>query len=682
MQDIQESLSKLPKVSPSSKFVALSKKRLMNQIGIQQNEAWFFAFLRKLGVVTPSKIFVSQARARLMESIKRVRQPLWSRLLCFHNKLLFIRRLAASTMVMIIAVTATLFYVEGGQIVSAVDDTYIEVINGDVQIKRADNLIWDSVSDQIELSAGDLIRLSDGAKAVVRFFDDSQMRLTDSSLVLISKLDVSPAYSRQGIIEVSLHEGNAWVQTLNVSDGHAEFSVITRDAIAKAVNAAFGVESHLQKPTTLRAYRNKIEVDILQSDTRAVISSTKIGANQQLQITPTLNNLSKPSVVTQELTKQDLSEPWIQANLQRDHDHLVELQESELNRLKLATGSLPGEFFYPIKQAKERLKLALSFGEDTDTQIEIANKRLNEAIVLLQEGDKQKASELLMTYQSIVRSIAESSQEETSEQVGMANLLVIPHKKSLIASLPSDVPINMVKEALNETEELFAENSIDKEQVRLENSIERLTDIAVLIEIGNIEGAKEALVNHELASNIELADADNIEDQEAKKEAFSNIMELQTEELDMLKVLVAKMSSNGEIDSQFVSMMESAQNKAESEVERVVAYVKPIMPEIIQSEKEIMATKSNVQMIVEKVNIYKTWQGQKNQLARLLKREGAFANNIGFMTELRNNLEGRPRDYINTRILELERIAAENKSKAIERKIDRAIRSRVSEQGT
>ena len=515
MQDITDLLRKLPKVSPSKRFIEQSKSRLMQQIEFQKNESWFSAFLRKLGVVVPSKSFISQARYRLMESIRRVKKPLWARLLGIQNNLLFVRRLAASTMIMVIAVTATLFFVEGNQVVSANEDTYVQVLAGDVTIKHADNLIWDSVGSTIELTAGDLIKLSDGAEAVIHFFDDSQLRLTDNSLLLISKLEVSPAYSRQGVIEVSLHEGNAWIQTLNVSDGYAGFTIITRDAIAQTVNATFGVESHLQKPTTFCVYNNKIELNVLRSDTREVIDSAKINANQQVQITPVQNYPKNPIVTTVTLSEQDLAKPWVQFNLQKDHEHLIALQESELNRLKLAAGTLPGEFLYPIKQAKERLKLAVSFGETnlTATQIEIANKRLNEAILLLQEGDRQKAMELLMVYQSIVRQIAE---EQVGGQEDIAHLLVTPHQKSLIASLPGDIPISMVKETLNQTEELFTENSIEKEQVRLENSIERLTDIALLVEVGNIEAAKEAIVNHELAMNSVLDEANNLESDEEK----------------------------------------------------------------------------------------------------------------------------------------------------------------------
>lgn len=678
MQDIQDSLRNLPKVNPSKRFITQSKSRMMNQIEFQKNQTWFSAFLKKLGIITPSKSFVSLARIRLINSIQVVKQPLWSRILGLQSKLVFIRRITASTLIMLIAVTSTLFFIEGGQVVSASEDTYVEVITGEVIIKHADNLIWDEVNGEIELTAGDLIKLSDGAEAVIHFFDDSQLRLADSSMLLISKLGVSPAYARQGIIEVSLHEGNAWVQTLNVSDGHAGFTIITRDAIATTVNAAFSIESRLQEPTIFSVYNNKIELNTLRSDTREVIDIVKVDANQRVQITPVINYPKNPNIVISTLFQQDLVDNWVQTNLQKDHEHLVLLQESELNRLKLSAGSLPGEFMYPVKQAKERLRLAVSFGESslTETQIEIANKRLNEAIILLQNGDRQKAMELLMVYQSIVREIAEVEEEN------IAHLLVTLHQKSLIASLPSNVPIGMVKEALNQTEELFAKDTIEKEQIRLENSVERLVDIALLVEVGNIEAAKDALVNHELALRVVLDDTNSLEDDEKKREIFGNILELQNEELNLLKKIVAKVESLNGIDSQFASMIESATEDTQSEVNRTIAYIKPLMPEVIKEQKEIQATKSNIQMIVDKVYIYESWQGQKNQLTRLLRQEGAYASNISFMTDLRDSLDGRSRDYVNTRILELERIARENKGKAIERKIDQAIRSRVSNQGT
>ena len=130
------------------------------------------------------------------------------------------------------------------------------------------------------------------------------------------------------------------------------------------------------------------------------------------------------------------------------------------------------------------------------------------------------------------------------------------------------------------------------------------------------------------------------------------------------------------VDPQFAAIIMSAEEQAEDEVDRVVAFIRPIMPQVILEETRQNATASRIASIVERIHIYSTWNGQKNQINRLLKEEGARANNVEFLVTLRGELDGRARDYVNTKILEMERIARLNKHKAMERKIDRAVRLR------
>ncbi|MBU0577710.1 FecR domain-containing protein [Patescibacteria group bacterium] len=664
MDDLKKALAKLPKIDPSKGYLRQSKNRLMNQIQLHQHETWFMAFLKKLGRVMPSEAFVAQARMRLMEQISIVKKPAFA-------WLYFTKRLVASTMVMLIAVTATLFFVEGGQVVNAYEDTYIEVVSGSVTVKHAYQLIWDEVEGQTELAAGDLIRLEEGAEAVVHFFDDTQLRLAENSSLLISKLTVSPAYSRQGIIEVSLHEGNAWAQTLNVNDGYASFTMVTRDAVIKAINSTFNVQTHLSQPTSVQVFQQEVQLTVLNPETLMDVDSFVIKADEQI----TINSLSQSAPKVTVITEQNKIEKWVQNNLQKDQDHLTALREEGLNQLRLAAGTLPGDTLYPIKQAKERLKLAFSFGQgDADAQIEIANKRLNEAIVLLEQGDRQNAMEALMAYQSIARQIIENQENAQS----VTNQLIIPHQKALIASFPTAAPIGMVKQALNQTEELLVVDPIKREKVKLQNSIEQLQDMASYIEIGDIDAAKEALINHELTVTSILDEVGTIENEEERELLVSEILELRSKELAMLEEITLEVETQYAVDTQFAAMLNSAGAQAEEEMERTVAFITPIMPEVVQeqiADKEPVP-KTLAQEFADKVNIYSTWQGQQNQINRLLEEAGANASNPAFLTEIRDGLDGRARDLINTKLLELRSIAKINKDKAVQRKIDRAKRLR------
>lgn len=669
MKDLENALRKLSKITPSKGFIKESKNRLLYQIDLQKNEIWFKSFLRRVGIIVPSKAFLTQARVHLIEQISNVK-PSWA-------WLLFAKRLAASTLVMILAVTTTLFFVDGRQIVSASEDTYIEVTQGSILIKHADRLIWDKIDSKVELAEGDLVKLNEDSNAVIHFFDDSQIRLDENSLLLISQLKVSPAYARQGVIEVSLNEGNAWVQTLNVNDDYAGLSLITRDAITRAINATFDVKTNPNDPTNIRVFQNKIEIKTLQPDTREIVDNFKLNEGSQIKITANFNSVQKPITNISALMPQDKASLWVTNNLQQDRDHLIKLNEDEFNRLKLSTGVLPGNMFYPLKQAKERLKLALTFSESgmTEAQIEIANKRLNEAIMLLQEGDNQKATEALMIYQSIAREI---SKDANSQNV-LTNRIVIPHQKTLVASLPT-ASASIIKEVLNETEESLTENPIEREKVRLQNSIERLYDVAIFIEKGDFDTAKEALLNHTLVTSTVLGEIENIQNEDIQKEILASILELKAEELSLIQVINSNTENYTDVDDQFLSLLDGAERNAEEDVKNTIAFIQPLAPELIKTQQEVKKINSQIQYLVDKINIYQTWQGQKNQITRLLKEGGAKVNNITFLTELRNNLDGRASDLVNLKILELQRTDRYLKHKLVQQKIDRAIRERTESQ--
>jgi hypothetical protein len=280
----------------------------------------------------------------------------------------------------------------------------------------------------------------------------------------------------------------------------------------------------------------------------------------------------------------------VKNNIAKDRDHLAQLRESEYNRLKQSTGVLPGNMLYPLKQAKERLMLVFSFNDSSvsATKIEIANRRLNEAIVLLQQGERQEAWKALMAYQSISRQIIEEAASSDINTETIERQLVTPYQKALVASF-SNEQIGMVKEALNQTEEMLAEDPIEREEIRLQNSVDRLKDIAALIETGDFEGAKEALVNHELVTESILAEAENVENAEARKEVFNSILELRNEELALLQDINASSESLGDIDSQLVAMLNSAEKQAQEKVTETIAFIQPLIPELINRYIQNMA---------------------------------------------------------------------------------------------
>ncbi len=668
MDTLDKELHRLSKIEPSKGFVKASKNRLMQQIILHQNESWLQAFLKKLGRISVPEDFMTVARMRLIRHITMRPQPVKVSL---HGMALFLnytKKAVASTMVMLIAVTSTLFFVEGSTVVVASDDSYLEVIAGTVSVKHPDLIVWEDISSLIEVQAGDLIKVEQGSEAVIHFFDDTELRLGENTELLISQLAVSPAFGRQAVIEVYLHEGTTWVQTLNAEDGYAGFTMHTRDAILKALNSTMNVATKIGEPTSVYVLNNKIGLTSLVSETRQAVDTLRLSANQKASIYA-VNG--RPVVTTDTLSQQDLSTAWIQSNLQQDSEHLMTLREKGVDRLARMAGTLPGQMLYPIKQAKERLKLAISSDSDLDVQIEIANRRLNEAIVLFEVGEQQKGREALMAYQSMARQIAEAKGTEE-----LAYKLIAPHQKALTSELPNDVSAGLVKEALHHTAEILTNDPVELEKIRLVSSVQRLEDVMALVGEGSFDDAKDRLTSHQLARSDALAAAEAIEDEELKKLVLQEIFELKQEELALLGSLSDLLASDTDKGSKLIAMVESAFELAEDDVENTLTAALPFIPELRKITAKLSASEIKMAALVDKIYIYSSWKGQQNQIARLLKNELENPSSVDYLVSVRNNLEGRAYDYLNVRILQLQKKADFQKHKAMQRKIERSQRLR------
>ena len=305
MDNLDKQLRKLSKIEPSRGFIEASKNRLMQQISLDQNESWFRALLGKFGIVSVPRKFMYQARKRLMYSIShapRTAEVTLRGLALFMN---YTKKVVASTLVMLIAVTATLFFVEGNAIVEASDNSYLEIMAGKILIKHPDLIVWDEINGLIEVQAGDLIKVEKDSEAILHFFDDTELRLNENSLLLISQLTVSPGFERQAIIETSLHEGEVWVQSLNVEDGYASFTMDTRDAVFTTINGTFSVATKLNTPTVAQVFDGKITLTSLVAETRQKVEDIKLTARQKATVH--VGN-GKPVTTIEAISEHDLLE--------------------------------------------------------------------------------------------------------------------------------------------------------------------------------------------------------------------------------------------------------------------------------------------------------------------------------------------------------------------------------------
>ncbi len=107
-------------------------------------------------------------------------------------------------------------------------------------------------------------------------------------------------------------------------------------------------------------------------------------------------------------------------------------------------------FFTLLSELLNVLSLALGFGQEkqANAHIKMANQRLQESIVLIEQGHMDKARLSLMEYQNIVRQLAQENEDQGGDLEELNNRVVATHQKALIAALPGDSQIGIVKQAL------------------------------------------------------------------------------------------------------------------------------------------------------------------------------------------------------------------------------------------
>ena len=640
----------------------------MHRISFESHERWFLKILKSMVPVNPSAHFLQTARVRLMAHIQAAKRPVF-------GWFLFAQRALASTLVLVLSVTTTLFFVEGRQPVSASENSTLEVLFGEVSIKHADRLIWDTITLSTDLSAGDLIRVGDMASATIRFFDDAELRLGQNSVLLVDRLGVSPAFAGQGIINVSLHQGSAWVQTLSVDDGFANFTLSTPNAVLSARDATFNVNTGLFDPTRIQVFKHSVLVQATHPETREVLSTGRLNAGQQVVLDASANHPRSTALAAYtrigELSVEDRNSDWATGNLKADQDHLNGLREQALVALKANTGTLPGEFLYPIKRAKERLELAFNFDERAQTNLlaTMANQRLNEAIVLLEQGDSPKAQVSLNEYQKLVQQIATEKQSDPSKSLVA---LVASHRKALVAALPSDVQI--VNTILNQTEEMLANDPVKLTQVRLQNALGELTHAYDSVLLGDLEAAQAMLASHKPISSILLGDT-ALMNEDQRKSLYSSLLEAQYEEKRLLAEVSNELADQ-DTSSELIAMAQEQARGLEGAIRDTVASIRPAMPEVVLAQAAAFSKAQKAKEFARKVAIYSTWQGQKNQVKRLIANYPQYTYDQDFWAKVRDNLDGTAKVVIESRITDLKNQEIMIKGKQLQQKITRAVRLR------
>lgn len=422
----------------------------------------------------------------------------------------------------------------------------LEDISGEVTVHR-DGLTIEGYNGLI-LNESDVISTAQNSQASVRFIDESIGRLAENTDLHIVAQKIDQFNQAQSVVEVMLDRGRFWTRVVNLIDNNSAFEVKTPSLTAVAKRrAAFDVEVSDVGSSRITAIHNRVDVRVANA-TRGVLETTlvkgfsanvtKLNGNVPvITPAPAATLLSSADAVSQ-------SDSWVSNNLSKDVAYIQQVKEDGKQAVRDQAGSVPGNALYALEQLSDSTSLALtmSAAEKNKKLLALAEKKIGQAAVLLEQGNADTAQDSLNAFLSDIQQVSEwiKEQEATSPQdvievKALLESLISQSHKHFSLVLPTDVTY-LVKEAVSQAEFIVADNPVSKTEQQLNTATEKLIEAHDLAEQGNTPLATLQIAQYSTTINgvvdtlKQLAPSD-------KEKAVGALLDAKKEDIKTLEVI-------------------------------------------------------------------------------------------------------------------------------------------------
>ncbi len=199
-------------------------------------------------------------------------------------------------------------------------DASFYIIEGDAKILPFSHSVWDKAVSGSKFLVGDSIKSSYLGRVVVKFFNNSVIRMAGDTA--ISLVDLNNRFGKE-IIAVRLDNGKIWFKgTKEVGMSEALYTVRTSHLLVKAHGTAFEVES-LDNKEIVRVFDGIVKVDIYVSapSGERIANTVSVGVGEEIVVDQSIlqsfkNNLS-PSVLMS-VGDDFKSTDWYKWNVKED----------------------------------------------------------------------------------------------------------------------------------------------------------------------------------------------------------------------------------------------------------------------------------------------------------------------------------------------------------------------------
>lgn len=609
-------------ISSSKDFREQAKKRLMQRI-CQTEASWLENILYDFRKIKPKNFFYLLSKERLLNKIQQpFIFPLWLNKFFLNKKFI-----SWATTVCIILISIFSFAVSTPQTVEATNSVYLVITKGNPIIKQLGQ-DWEMAQQLQELKIGDTIQTDQDDIVEVHFFDNSVTRLAYNSELTIT--DFFKEKSREKV-ELNLNEGRAWSKVVQAASNTADFTVKTHNSSVSTKNATFDIKAAKNHPTSINVIDHLIDVKILQSDARNVVAKTKVAEGYKVEVQV---SDKKTIAQTAEISpiENQAQDSWVTENLAKDKVYVENIEKKREDKIIAAAGILPDSPLYGVKKGFE----AITDSSDEDDILENLRQKFNEAVALNAKGATAESDNELNEFKKLFNEAQNTDLLKTDLETLLAEL-----QADFTTTLPGNKNYKF-KESLRKFEIQIAQNP---EAVLFKKTTEKLFEAQDLLDNGEIELVKELLVGLNNEKTV-LSGTGNLVAEEKKE-----VILQKTEELQILQSLKENIKATDQ-EEELIDFVNNIQKNIVTEIDYLSPQQektnKPTIVAVKKDDPQIVA-----QNLLEKINIYNSEKGQKNQLFKILNDISPNAKNLPLLTELKKLLPADKQYLVTKKILEI-----------------------------
>lgn len=508
----------------------------------------------------------------------------------------YFKTVLSSAMLFFFVVTSVVVFPFNGTILYAARSTYLDDVQGDVFVIRNGQLY--PASKDFSLQESDILLTKEDSFAVVRFFDDSVVRMDANTQLELKRMYSEPFNPVATQVEVSLENGRLWTHVLNLVDERAHFSVATDRAMATvSKKAAFDLQARVST-TTLSVFDNVVDFSLKTENnkvtaTKPVLSGFKAEVAQTGAIQMTRMTVANAAA--------DQNDSWIQSNLEKDKAHDQQIAAETEKSLENTTDNVT-----PPSSTLVFDKNAVLSNDDLEAErvafLESYHQLLVGETYLVRQQQKL-GLELIVGFKEKVQSLAatfKNFEKDDPLNVGLLRSLVeakiAEQRKDLANFLPWDA-LYPAKQLLEETELLLAKDEIEMTALQLSQAESKLFELQDLVDSGNFDQAAVMLLRYK--RQVDQVALPSLKDNESQSDRLNQLF---SQEVSQMKVLTLLEKSLGQDQASLLADVRTVRHNILQKLIRALkAFDSAASVPVLQDLKALLETYATAAATYDKV---------------------------------------------------------------------------------